>query len=150
MTDACPHCPDGHDLPRSKSWGVYVAPTKDGDGQPATLHVAPSGGSHVAESDADWLRGLIKGDSANATEIINEILAPLNGRLAAAESEGLAAHQRAEKAEAAVARVRQHAEEWARRAPADDWGDTPQDTVLSDAGRFLLAVLDAPEAGRDA
>ncbi|MFN2636857.1 MAG: hypothetical protein ABR585_07520 [Gemmatimonadaceae bacterium] len=106
MPDACPHCPDGHDLSRSKPWGVYVAPTRDGDGKPTILFVAPSGGSHVAESDAEWIRGLINGDKANATEIINEILAPLNGRLAAAEAEGLAAHQRAKKAEAEAAGLR--------------------------------------------
>lgn len=106
MTEPCPHCPDGHDNPLSKPWGVYVAPARDGDGQPTTLHVAPSNGSHVAESDAEWLRGLIRGEQASASEIIGEILAPLNGRLAAAEAEGLAAHRRAKQAEAAIARVR--------------------------------------------
>lgn len=70
----CRHCPDGHDNPRSKPWGVHVASTRDGDSQPTTLHVAPSNGSHVAESDADWLRSLIRGDSADAAAIIGEVL----------------------------------------------------------------------------
>lgn len=50
--------------------------------------------------------------------------------------------ERAEKAEAALERVRAKAAEWATLAPADDWGDTPHDTVLSDAGRYLLKLLD--------
>jgi hypothetical protein len=56
----CPHCPDGHDAPGIKSWGVYTAPARDGDGQPMYLVVGPSDGSHVAESDAKWLHDLIK------------------------------------------------------------------------------------------
>jgi hypothetical protein len=55
----CAHCPDGHESPWSKSWGVYVSSDRDGDGQPTRLIVAPSDGAHVAESDAEWLRKLI-------------------------------------------------------------------------------------------
>lgn len=55
----CPHCPDGHGDPWAKSWGVFVSLDKDGDGQPTHLFVCPSDGSHVAESDAEWLRKLI-------------------------------------------------------------------------------------------
>lgn len=106
MTDLCSHCPDGHDNPLNKPWGVYVSANRDGDSQPTTLHVAPSGGSHVAESDAEWLRGLIRGEQASASQIVGEILAPLNGRLAAAEAEGIAAHRRAEQAEAVVGQAR--------------------------------------------
>lgn len=54
----CPHCPDGHTPPDagSQPWGVYVGPERDSDGQPAIIHVARSGGAHVAESDAQWIR----------------------------------------------------------------------------------------------
>lgn len=55
----CTHCPDGHDDPLRRRWAVYLDPTPDGDGQPVTLHVCPSNGAHVAESDAVWLRKLI-------------------------------------------------------------------------------------------
>jgi hypothetical protein len=55
--DACPHCRDGgHDDPRRKPWSVWVG---TGD-KPYLLEVAPSAGSHVAESDAEWLRELIR------------------------------------------------------------------------------------------
>lgn len=53
MTD-CPSCPD-HDDPRRKPWSVWVGPGE----KPFALHVAPSAGGHVAESDAEWLRELI-------------------------------------------------------------------------------------------
>ncbi|MFJ4418300.1 hypothetical protein [Streptomyces sp. NPDC088925] len=54
----CPHCPDGHTPPDggSQPWGAYVGPERDGDGQPTSIHVARSGGAHVAESDAQWVR----------------------------------------------------------------------------------------------
>lgn len=45
----------------------------------------------------------------------------------------------------AVARVRDKAAEWATLAPPDDWADTPGDTALADAGRYLLALIDHPE-----
>jgi hypothetical protein len=38
---------------------VWVGPERDHDGQPTTLHVSRNQGSHVAESDAEWLRGVI-------------------------------------------------------------------------------------------
>lgn len=59
-TERCPHCPDGHADPTTRPWAVYVAPTRDGDGQPTTLHVGPTNCAHVAESDAEWLRQVIR------------------------------------------------------------------------------------------
>lgn len=56
---------------------------------------------------------------------------------------------RAEQAEAAIARVRTLAEQWATLAPADDWGDSFTDTLSSDHGRALLAVLDVPVNGEE-
>lgn len=57
----CPHCPDGHTPADSGSqtWVVHVADDRDGDGQPTHLIVARSGGAHVAESDAQWIRARI-------------------------------------------------------------------------------------------
>lgn len=65
----CPHCPDGHDDPWSKSWGVYVGLEVDGDGQPTHVRVMPSNGAHVAESDAEWLRKLITDADAWRTHL---------------------------------------------------------------------------------
>lgn len=55
---ACPHCPDGHTPPTggSQPWAAYLAPQRDGDGQPTLIHVGRTGGAHVAESDAAWVR----------------------------------------------------------------------------------------------
>lgn len=105
MADTCPHCGDGHTRPTGRYWGVYVAPARDGDGQPTTLHVAPSNGSHVAESDAEWLRALIDGDQTSASQIVDEILAPLKAQVGVAEHEWQAATRRAERAEALVTRL---------------------------------------------
>ncbi|MFE9736147.1 hypothetical protein ACFYO9_37475 [Streptomyces sp. NPDC005863] len=54
----CPHCPDGHTPPTggSQPWSAYLSPAHDGDGQPMQITVARSGGAHVAESDAEWVR----------------------------------------------------------------------------------------------
>ncbi len=49
--------------------------------------------------------------------------------------------QRANRAEAALAVVTAKATEWTALAPADDWGNTPQDTALADAGRYLLKLM---------
>lgn len=59
----CAHCPDGHTPADqgSQPWSVYVGPERDGDGQPATIHVARSAGAHVAESDAEWIRARLNG-----------------------------------------------------------------------------------------
>lgn len=57
--DGCPHCSPLHAPPQSRPWGVYVAADRDGDNQPVRLHIQPSDGAHVAESDAAWLRWLI-------------------------------------------------------------------------------------------
>lgn len=60
MNEECEHCPDGHDSPGTKSWAVFVSEDRDSGGQPTHLYVAPADGSHVSESDAQWLRDLIK------------------------------------------------------------------------------------------
>ncbi|MFF2852676.1 hypothetical protein ACFVT5_41245 [Streptomyces sp. NPDC058001] len=63
----CPHCPDGHTPADSGSqpWGVYVAADRDGDGQPTQIIVARSAGTHVAESDAEWVRQKLNGPEEN-------------------------------------------------------------------------------------
>lgn len=60
----CPHCPDGHTPPDSGSqpWGAHLS--SDGDGQPTTILVGRSGGAHVAESDAQWIRERLNGGAA--------------------------------------------------------------------------------------
>lgn len=55
----CPHCPDGHQDPSRVPWAVWMGSHRDGDGQPMHLIVARTQGSHVAETDAQWLRELI-------------------------------------------------------------------------------------------
>jgi hypothetical protein len=50
--------------------------------------------------------------------------------------------------EAAVNRVQEEALRWSALAPADDWGATPSNTVLADAGRYLLTLLDRTQPGR--
>jgi hypothetical protein len=59
----CPHCLDGHTPPDggSQPWGAHIGPERDGDGQPTTVHVARSGGAHVAQSDAEWIRHRLNG-----------------------------------------------------------------------------------------
>lgn len=58
--DGCPHCSPRHGDPKASSWGVWVHSNRDGDGQPAMLVVAKSDGAHVAESDAEWLREILR------------------------------------------------------------------------------------------
>jgi len=60
MTPDCPHCPDGHGKPNRTAWAVWVSDWVDYDGQPTHLVVTPTGGKHVAEADAEWLRRLIR------------------------------------------------------------------------------------------
>lgn len=57
----CRHCPDGHTPPTrgSQPWSAWVAPERDGDGQPMQITVARSAGAHVAESDAEWMREVL-------------------------------------------------------------------------------------------
>jgi hypothetical protein len=55
---------------------------------------------------------------------------------------------RAEKAEAKLAAIRERAGTWTALAPADDWGLTPADTVAADCGRAMLAI--AGPAAHDA
>lgn len=57
---SCEHCPDGHEDPAKRPWSVFVSEDRDSDGQPTHLYVCPSGGGHVSESDAQWLRKLIQ------------------------------------------------------------------------------------------
>jgi hypothetical protein len=54
-------------------------------------------------------------------------------------------------AEMRLDQIRAQAAEWTALAPADDWGDTPQDTQLADVGRYLLGLLDGakPDAASD-
>lgn len=57
----CPHCdPGAHRDPNRVPWGVRVAPERDADGQPIALKVERTQGSHVAQSDADWLWQVIR------------------------------------------------------------------------------------------
>lgn len=64
----CPHCPDGHGSPNRTAWAAWVAPDRDGDGQPTTIHVAPTGGAHVAEPDAQWVRDRLNGTTEPTTD----------------------------------------------------------------------------------
>ena len=41
-----------------------------------------------------------------------------------------------------LAKVRQQIQLWVDKVPSDDWGDDVVDTVLADAGRHLLAIMD--------
>lgn len=61
----CPHCDPDHQPPWSQGWGVYVAPARDGDGQPVLLHVARPNGAHVAERDATWVRDVLQAAAAD-------------------------------------------------------------------------------------
>lgn len=62
--DRCPHCPDGHQPSDRRPWAAWVTETRDGDGQPTTIHVARSDGAHVAEQDAAWIRDVLNGRAA--------------------------------------------------------------------------------------
>lgn len=62
--DRCPHCPDGHQPSNRRPWAAWVTETRDGDGQPNTIHVARSDGAHVAEQDAAWIRDVLNGPAA--------------------------------------------------------------------------------------
>jgi hypothetical protein len=55
----CPWCPDGHRLPGSLPFAVWVGPERDSDGQPTTLHVAYTGGQHVGEGEAEYVRAAL-------------------------------------------------------------------------------------------
>jgi hypothetical protein len=59
-SEPCPHCPDGHQDPRRVPWCAYVGPERDSDGQPMHIRVERTQGSHVADSDANWLWNLIR------------------------------------------------------------------------------------------
>lgn len=53
-------------------------------------------------------------------------------------------HRCESDAEQRLGTIREKAVEWAALAPPDDWGDTTQDTVMADVGRFLLQIIDQP------
>lgn len=53
-------------------------------------------------------------------------------------------HRCESDAEQCISQIREKAVEWAALAPADDWGDTPQDTALADVGRYLLNLIEKP------
>lgn len=55
----CPTCGDGHDHPARKPWAVFVLPINPGDDKPRTLAVGKTDGSHVHESDAEWVRQVL-------------------------------------------------------------------------------------------
>jgi hypothetical protein len=48
--------------------------------------------------------------------------------------------ERAERAGAKLAALRQQASAWAMLAPPDDWGESTADTIKSDCGRAILAI----------
>ena len=48
---------------------------------------------------------------------------------------------RRETAEGKLAGLRQQAAAWAALAPPDDWGESTADTIKSDCGRAILAIL---------
>lgn len=62
----CEHCIDGHRSPESRPWAAWVAEERDSDGQPTHIRVSPTGGQHVAESDAEWLRTLMRSGAPHA------------------------------------------------------------------------------------
>lgn len=74
---ACPHCPDGHRDPAKANWGVFVASERDHDGQPTHLRVEKVNGSHVADSDADWLWQLIRWATTDGEESCEPVHRPL-------------------------------------------------------------------------
>ncbi|GED89355.1 hypothetical protein [Streptomyces sp. 6-11-2] len=62
MADGCPHCPDGHTSPdHGQPWGVHIGPERYENGQPIRIYVQRTGGAHVAESDAEWIRTRLNG-----------------------------------------------------------------------------------------
>jgi hypothetical protein len=69
--DACPHCSPRHGDSNTCSWGVWVSSERDGDGQPLRLSVAKSDGAHVAESDAEWLREILREHDARRAQLQN-------------------------------------------------------------------------------
>lgn len=68
----CPHCPDGHRDPTTRPWSASMSVYRDRDRQPTHLIVAPSSGGHVAESDAEWLRQVIRDARARHAPLTDE------------------------------------------------------------------------------
>jgi len=57
----CRKCaPDTHEMPSRSAWAVWMGPERGGDGQAITLRVSTTGGHHLSEEDAEWLRHLIQ------------------------------------------------------------------------------------------
>lgn len=59
----CHHCPDGHASPYSRPWGAFVSMDRDSDGQPTHVYVAPTGGQHVSDTDADWVAAVLRAET---------------------------------------------------------------------------------------
>jgi hypothetical protein len=57
------------------------------------------------------------------------------------------AEERAERAEGKLAGARGSAEAWAALAPPDEWGESMADTIKSDCGRAILAIIGSEEKG---
>lgn len=55
------------------------------------------------------------------------------------------AEAKLKQAEAAIARVKALAADWAKLGPDDDWADTMSDTLIADCGKAILKALDQPK-----
>jgi hypothetical protein len=89
MPERCEHCDPAHGSPNRCRWGVHVDTERDGDGQPTRLIVQPTDGSHVAQSDADWLWDLIRTRGNESGPVASRrILTAKRARMAQAGVEG--------------------------------------------------------------
>ncbi|WP_435113324.1 hypothetical protein [Nocardiopsis synnemataformans] len=61
----CPHCDPEHTPPWNGTWSAHLAPGRDGDGQPITIHVGRPDGAHVAERDAQWVNDVLTAAAAD-------------------------------------------------------------------------------------
>ena len=69
MSD-CAHCDPDHSEFGAHPWSAFVSAERDGDGQPTHIIVARADGGHVAESDAEAVRALLRGHSAEALRAV--------------------------------------------------------------------------------
>lgn len=119
------------------------------DHQPPT-HVDPAGlPKDEFDCCADAVMAVI-GDLRDATTERDEAWR-LTGKLATEVREmEIRQADETKAAQVKLAAVRELAESWAARAPADDWGESMGDTALADAGRAVLTVLDgSTSSGED-
>lgn len=58
------------------SWSAWIGPERDSDREPDIIHVAPSDGAHVTESDVEWVRRAL-----SAEETLTELQAWLKERI---------------------------------------------------------------------